>query len=80
MRGLSDVISDEEIADRFREYRKDRRIEFVTFHPSFSYEEFVEGFRYTPEEDMPTLHKGVFREIAGEAEKQNDEPYTVPVH
>ena len=64
---LPQDLSPGEIGEKFREYREAERIEFVTFHPSYSYEEFVEGFRYDPKEGMPTLHKGVFRRIAKSA-------------
>lgn len=72
-------FSGTEIGEKFREYRRDGRIEFVTFHPSFSYEEFVEGFRYTPEEDKPVLRKGVFRRISDEAQKNPDRPYVLVI-
>ncbi len=58
----------EEVGEKFREYRDEGRIEFVTFHPSFSYEEFVEGFRYDPKMKVPTLHDGVFKEICRAAD------------
>ena len=35
----------DEINIKFSEYMKEERINFVTFHPSLSYEEFVEGMR-----------------------------------
>lgn len=58
---------DAEIGEAFRGYVDKGRIEFVTFHPSYSYEEFVEGFRYDPELQVPMLHKGLFQAFADNA-------------
>lgn len=64
---LADDKALEGVEARFRELREQGRVEFVTFHPSYSYEEFVEGFRYDVEKRLPMLHKGLFREIADRA-------------
>lgn len=61
----------------FKELRSSGHIEFVTFHQSFSYEEFVEGIRPVltdPDgEDASELRykheKGIFRKICEEAQK-----------
>ncbi len=53
----------------FRQLQQQGRIEFVTFHQSYGYEEFVEGIRPVLDEQAGQevryeLHKGVFKAIA----------------
>ena len=63
------------LKDRFDELRKDGQVEFVTFHQSYAYEDFVEGIR--PElkgrELTYKLHDGVFKKFANEARKPENE-------
>ena len=61
------------MARRFSELQSKDQIEFVTFHQSYSYEEFVEGLRPVIEDEQDgevryEIHKGVLRRIAEKAE------------
>ena len=71
----------EEIKKRFDEYKDQGQIKFVTFHQSFSYEDFVEGIRAetNPQGQLNyDVRPGVFKEICEDAQteidaKQNNE-------
>ena len=65
----------EELRKRFEEIRGKYQIGFVTFHQSFSYEEFVEGIR--PDLDGGSGEKisykikdGIFKELCGRAQSK----------
>lgn len=61
----------EELMAAYRRLSDAGRIEFVTFHQSISYEDFVEGFRPISARDDAAgfeLKQGVFRRIARRAE------------
>lgn len=55
----------------FDEYRANRQIEFITFHQSFSYEEFVEGIKPNIENENAKMtyevKDGIFKEISQKA-------------
>ncbi len=50
------------------------RVKFVTFHQSFGYEDFIEGFRPNENGDIE-LVDGIFKEICKNADKDRDNKY-----
>ena len=58
-----------EFDDVFQSIKDDKRVEFVTFHQSYSYEDFIEGYR--PNESMQIeLEDGIFKNICEKAKNQ----------
>ena len=62
------------LKDRFDKFKNEGRIKFVTFHQSFSYEDFVEGIRAEVDTESDQLSyrvkSGVFKEICEKATGQ----------
>jgi len=61
--------SREETKEKFKKYQKEGQIEFVTFHQSYSYEEFVEGLKPDLESDdiKYKIEDGIFKSICNKA-------------
>lgn len=68
-----------DILNRYNSYKKEGQVVFITFHQSYSYEEFIEGIKpvMNDEEKSDIKYKiedGVFKTLCKEA-KQNDKNF-----
>lgn len=55
-------------------------VKLVQFHPSYTYEDFFEGFRPVPRDDGQlafTLHPGPFRRLVEAARQHRSDPYVL---
>lgn len=63
---MTEELTQEQIDKKFNEYKNKGQIEFITFHPSYSYEEFVEGLTVTSDDEgRPNYFKkdGIFKKL-----------------
>lgn len=65
--------------DRFKELKREGRIEFITFHQSMSYEDFVEGIKpITNGKDVTyDVMPGIFKQICEKAKTHNGNNYVL---
>ena len=67
--------NDRELLKQVFEYYKEQgQIEFVTFHQSYGYEEFVEGIKAETKNEKISyeLKPGIFKKLCDEAQKKSD--------
>ena len=62
-------ITNDEYNETFQNIKDEKRVEFVTFHQSYSYEDFIEGFRPN-ENGSIELEDGIFKLICEKAKNQ----------
>ena len=69
------------VQSRYKKLVKEGRVEFVTFHQSYGYEEFVEGLRPDPDGEHLRLVPvdGVLKRIAERARKRPKLPYVLVI-
>ena len=80
---IEDEKSDSEIFQAIKlNYKSDsvdisdikNRVKFITFHQSFGYEDFIEGFRPNEDGDIK-LQDGIFKSICNDADSDRDNNY-----
>jgi len=64
--------------DIFETIKKEKRVEFVTFHQSYSYEDFIEGFRPNESGDIE-LRDGIFKRLCAEALMQKNKNFYIVI-
>ena len=75
---IFDLVQENEYCDdsneMFSSIKKEKRIEFITFHQSFGYEDFIEGFRPN-EEGKIQLEDGIFKTICEKANENKEQNF-----
>lgn len=61
-----DEILEGSVEELYEKIKKEKRIEFVTFHQSYSYEDFIEGFRPQDNGNIK-LEDGIFKVFCNES-------------
>lgn len=79
--GTIDGKERSEVTKRFKELKEEKQISFVTFHQSFSYEEFIEGISVTTNHEFKQteykIKDGIFKLIAKEAQSNSTKNYVL---
>ena len=63
------------IAGLWKEWQGEDTVEQVTFHPTFAYEDFVEGFRPDPDDGTFKRRDGIFVQLCDRARDDEDRQY-----
>ena len=76
---LTKAENRETVKARFEKLRKEERVEFVTFHQNYTYEDFIEGIVpvLKSKELLYKLRKGVFKRISSHAAKHRNKRHVL---
>ena len=74
------IKSRDKVLERYKEYLKNGQIVFTTFHPSYSYEDFIEGLKAKVNENGQVVYyieNGIFKELVKRAKDNPDKNYVI---
>lgn len=71
--GVGKTFIAKKIAQCLQEDYGEERIEMIQFHQSYSYEDFIQGYR--PSKDSFELRNGIFFEVCEKAKEDDSSPY-----
>lgn len=63
--------SRKDLRQRFESYQEEGRIQFITFHQAYAYEDFVEGIKPITQNGLIQygIEQGIFKQICGDARR-----------
>ena len=64
--------------EQYKNIENQKRVEFITFHQSYSYEDFIEGFRPTEDGNIK-LEDGIFKTLAQKALENREQNYYIVI-
>lgn len=77
------VLNYEELQEEFNKLKQSKQIEFITFHQSYSYEEFIEGIKPVINDNNNDIkyeyNYGIFKELCLRAEKDKENNYVIVI-
>lgn len=71
--GVGKTFAAKRLAYSIMGHKDTSRVAMVQFHQSYSYEDFIQGYR--PSKDGFELENGTFYKFCKEAEEDNERPY-----
>jgi len=78
---INEILSQprDKVLERYEEYLDSGQIVFTTFHPSYSYEDFIEGLKAKVENGQVQYYveDGIFKKIAKRAKENKDKSYVI---
>jgi len=74
-RVVGDDEKREDLKQKFEEYKENGQIEFITFHQSYGYEEFVEGIKAKTDDNGDVRYEivdGIFKQLCQKTELKDE--------